>query len=67
MKAKLIPETLFAKHVKILIKARPIIEKKTKFQQLLIVYSKEFGKMLFLDGDYQSSENDKFVYYESLV
>lgn len=62
-----IPESVFEKDQKILIEAEKIIEKRTKFQEVLIAYSDSFGKMLFLDGDHQSSEKDEFMYHEPLV
>lgn len=39
----------------------------TKYQQVGIVESPIFGKMLILDGDTQSSQLDEFIYHESLV
>jgi spermidine synthase len=39
----------------------------TPFQQVAVVRSAAFGKMLILDGDTQSSERDERIYHESLV
>ncbi|MBS3053496.1 MAG: methyltransferase domain-containing protein [Candidatus Aenigmarchaeota archaeon] len=44
-----------------------IADKKTKFQKVDIIKSKQFGKILFLDGDIQSSQYDEHVYHECLV
>jgi spermidine synthase len=40
---------------------------KTAFQQVAIVRSSTFGKMLILDGDTQSAQGDERIYHESLV
>ncbi len=39
----------------------------TAFQQVAVVRSAAFGKMLILDGDTQSSQADERIYHESLV
>lgn len=39
----------------------------TKFQEVGIVKSPLYGKMLILDGDTQSSQLDEFIYHEALV
>ncbi|MAG78592.1 spermidine synthase [archaeon] len=44
-----------------------IIEKKTKFQRLEIFEHDFYGKVLRLDGYFQTSEFDEFLYHESLV
>jgi len=40
---------------------------RTPFQEVAILRSATFGKMLVLDGDTQSSERDEKIYHESLV
>ncbi|MHC9541459.1 MAG: hypothetical protein AB9903_18295 [Vulcanimicrobiota bacterium] len=40
---------------------------RTAFQEVVIVDTFSFGKMLFLDGAIQSSEYDEFIYHEALV
>jgi spermidine synthase len=40
---------------------------RTPFQQVAVVRSAAFGKMLILDGDTQSSQADERIYHESLV
>lgn len=40
---------------------------RSEFQQVSIVSSPVFGKMLVLDGDTQSSQNDEKIYHETLV
>jgi spermidine synthase len=44
-----------------------LFEGQTPFQSVLIAKSEAYGTMLFLDGTVQSSENDEFIYHESLV
>lgn len=46
---------------------RTIHHEVTDFQEVGIVESVKFGKILVLDGDMQSSQNDEFIYHESLV
>jgi spermidine synthase len=40
---------------------------RSKYQQVAVVRSPVFGKMLVLDGDTQSSQADERVYHETLV
>jgi len=40
---------------------------RSEFQQVAVVRSPVFGKMLILDGDTQSSQLDERIYHESLV
>jgi spermidine synthase len=40
---------------------------RSEFQQVSVVSTPVFGKMLVLDGDTQSSQNDEKIYHESLV
>lgn len=44
-----------------------IFSKRTKYQLLEIVKTTDFGNVLFLDGDPQSSESEEHVFNESLV
>ncbi len=44
-----------------------IISKKTKYQLLEIVRTKDFGNVLFLDGDPQSSELEEYIFNECIV
>lgn len=39
----------------------------TAFQDVAVVRTETFGKMLILDGDTQSSQGDERIYHESLV
>jgi spermidine synthase len=41
--------------------------RKTQFQEMYIVESGSFGKALMLDGKWQSSQHDEFLYHEGLV
>jgi len=40
---------------------------RTKFQDVAVIRSAAFGKMLVIDGDTQSSQRDERIYHESLV
>jgi spermidine synthase len=40
---------------------------RTAFQEVAVIRSAAFGKMLILDGDTQSSQADEKIYHESLV
>jgi spermidine synthase len=40
---------------------------RTPFQSVGVIRTPVFGKMLILDGDTQSSQNDEKIYHESLV
>mmetsp|Transcript_9443 Transcript_9443/g.57616 ORF Transcript_9443/g.57616 Transcript_9443/m.57616 type:complete len:333 (-) Transcript_9443:332-1330(-) len=42
-------------------------KEKSKFQDVELIESGPFGKVLLLDGKLQSAEADEFVYHESLV
>ena len=46
---------------------RIILERKTKYQHVLIAELKSFGKALFLDGVIQSTQRFEFIYHEALV
>lgn len=40
---------------------------RSEFQQVAVIKTPVFGKMLILDGDTQSSQGDEKIYHESLV
>ena len=44
-----------------------ILAKRTKFQEVQVVDTYDFGKALMLDGYIQSTEADEFIYHETLV
>lgn len=44
-----------------------VCRKKTRFQEMMIVSSGAYGKALVLDGHWQSSTADEFLYHEPLV
>jgi spermidine synthase len=46
---------------------RLVLDKHTGIQRLELHRSRHFGKVLRLDGSFQTSENDEFFYHESLV
>ena len=46
---------------------RVLAHQVTPFQEMLIVESGSYGRALVLDGKWQSSEGDEFLYHEPLV
>ena len=44
-----------------------ILSRSTAFQRAEIRLHSEFGKMLFLDGELQSTTSDEFIYHETIV
>ncbi len=44
-----------------------LVDKKTQYQRVQIVTTKDLGKCLFLDGDLQSTTFDERIYHECLV
>lgn len=46
---------------------RVLARKKTKFQELKVVHTPEFGKVLLLDGVTQVGEKYEFLYHEPMV
>lgn len=47
--------------------SRSILTEKTEYQEVGIIESPVYGKILLLDGDMQSAQMDEFVYHEALV
>lgn len=52
-------------HVKIFDKI--VAYRVSRYQEIIVADTREFGRVLVLDGKTQSSEFDEFVYHESLV
>lgn len=46
---------------------RVLVSERSKYQQIDVVDTEEFGRVLVLDGLVQSAEVDEFYYHESLV
>ncbi|MBI4246163.1 MAG: polyamine aminopropyltransferase [Candidatus Rokubacteria bacterium] len=46
---------------------RTLVQARTKFQQVEIMETASYGKVLVLDGRIQSSQADEFIYHEALV
>jgi spermidine synthase len=44
-----------------------LYDRRSPFQRIEIVANREFGRILFLDGLLQTTENDEFYYHEMLV
>ncbi len=47
--------------------SRVFCHKRTRFQDMYIVETGAYGKALVLDGKWQSSTGDEFIYHEALV
>jgi spermidine synthase len=47
--------------------ARTVVQAQTKFQNVEILETASYGKVLVLDGRIQSSQADEFIYHEALV
>ncbi|MFZ6016523.1 MAG: polyamine aminopropyltransferase [Nitrospirota bacterium] len=46
---------------------RQILSTRTKYQQVEIIDTYNFGRIVILDNKIQSAESDKFIYHEALV
>ena len=46
---------------------KTLVHKRTKFQELAVLETAEFGRMLVLDGCVMLTERDGFIYHEMLV
>ena len=56
------------RYSQMVIKVRRLVaSRRSKYQQIDIVDTEEFGRVLVLDGLVQSSEYDEYYYHESLV
>ena len=44
-----------------------LYSEKSKFQEIYVVETEEYGRMLILDGAVQTTERDEFIYHEMLV
>ena len=40
---------------------------KTKYQDIAVIETRQFGKMLVLDGTVQTTEKDEFIYHEMIT
>jgi spermidine synthase len=47
--------------------SKTLYEGKSKFQDIKIIRNHEFGNVLILDGGFQTTEFDEFLYHEMLV
>jgi spermidine synthase len=47
--------------------SRTLVTERTEFQEVGIIESPVYGKILILDGDFQSAQLDEFIYHEALV
>jgi len=47
--------------------AKTLLHSRTQFQEVSIIETEKFGKMLVLDGDTQSAQRDEYIYHEALV
>ena len=49
------------------VKVKSAIRKRTPYQELLLLETEDWGKMLVLDGAIQTTERDEFIYHEMIV
>ncbi len=49
------------------VKANEVKRIKSKYQEILVLDTPEFGRMLVLDGLVQTTERDEFIYHEMLA
>jgi len=54
-------------NVGLTIKAKEVKTIKSKYQEIVVLDTEEFGKVLVLDGAIQTTEKDEFMYHEMLV
>ncbi len=57
----------WTKNVGLTVRATEVKRIKSKYQEILVLETPEFGKMLILDGLVQTTERDEFIYHEMLV
>ncbi|WP_457642140.1 polyamine aminopropyltransferase [Persephonella sp.] len=57
----------WTENVGLTVKANEVKRIKSKFQEILVLDTPEFGKMLVLDGLVQTTEKDEFIYHEMLA
>lgn len=44
-----------------------LLHSRTQFQDVAIIDTEKFGKLLVLDGETQSAQSDEYIYHEALV
>ncbi len=54
-------------NVGLTIRAKEVKTIKSKYQEIIVLDTQEFGKVLVLDGAIQTTEKDEFMYHEMLV
>jgi len=57
----------WTENIGLTIRAKEIKRIKSKYQEILVLDTYEFGKVLVLDGLIQTTEKDEFMYHELLV
>ncbi|SNZ10300.1 spermidine synthase [Persephonella hydrogeniphila] len=57
----------WTENVGLTVKANEVKRIKSKYQEILVLDTPEFGKMLVLDGLVQTTERDEFIYHEMLA
>jgi len=57
----------WTENVGLTVKATEVKKIKSKYQEILILETPEFGKMLVIDGLIQTTERDEYIYHEMLV
>ena len=64
---KWLKEKLFKQVAQLVEVSEILLEMQTKYQHLMIVKTPVYGKMLVLDGVIQITEEDEFIYQESMT
>ncbi len=57
----------WTENIGLTIRAKEVKRIKSKYQEIIVLDSFEFGKVLVLDGLIQTTEKDEFMYHEMLV
>ncbi len=57
----------WTENIGLTIRAKEVKRIKSKYQEILVLDTYEFGKVLVLDGLVQTTEKDEFMYHEMLV
>ena len=57
----------WTENVGLTLRAKEVKRVKSKYQEIMILDTYEFGKVLVLDGLIQATEKDEFMYHEMLV
>lgn len=60
-------ESMDLKSTGLTVKVKSAVTTKTSFQEVMLLNTEDFGKVLVLDGAIQTTEKDEFIYHEMIV